>query len=339
MIYRDGRKGPTRIKRFAATGVMRDKEYSITKGTDGSRILYFTANPNGEAEIVKVFLKPKPKLKKLSFEFDFSNLAIKGKASQGNILTKHGVKNIVKREEGVSTLGALDIWYDDTVKRLNTEERGRYLGAFKSDDKLLTIQKSGYYKLMNYDLSNHFAEDMVLIEKFDPREIISVVYFESSSQKYYLKRFMLEQDNNLNKQIEFIGDRQENYLVAFCLDRLPQVQVRFNEKVNKKEIPNVIIRVDEFIGIKSAKAKGKRITTKAVDKIEFIDPLPYEEPAEESGEKEDTEKNDGLIKKVPKTEKAGEANTKDRDDRSDANQKTKKKQDNPDNQEGQMELF
>jgi topoisomerase-4 subunit A len=187
---------------------MRDKEYNVTKGTEGSKILYFTCNPNGEAEVVKIFLKLKPKLKKLSFEFDFSDLAIKGKGSQGNILTKHGVKSIVKREEGVSTLGARDIWYDDTVKRLNTDERGTYLGAFKSDEKLLTIQKSGYYKKMNYDLSNHFAEDMLLIEKFNPKKIISVIYFESSNEMFYLKRFQAETENNINRQIEFIGDNR-----------------------------------------------------------------------------------------------------------------------------------
>ena len=211
MIFRDGRKGATRVKRFAITGVTRDKEYNITKGAEGSKIFYFTANPNGEAEVVKVFLKPKPKLRKTSFEFDFSELAIKGKGSQGNILTKHGVKSIVKREEGVSTLGARDIWYDDTVKRLNTDERGNYLGAFKSNDRIFTIQQSGYYKLMTYDLSNHFEEDMILIEKFNPKKIISVIYYEAAVEKFYLKRFQIETNNNINKKNDFI------LYVIFCL--------------------------------------------------------------------------------------------------------------------------
>ena len=170
VIYRDGKKGTARVKRFAVTNLMRDKEYTVTRGEEDSRILYFSANPNGEAEVVKVFLKPKPKLRKLAFEYDFSQLEIKGKGSQGNILSKHAVKNVVKREEGVSTLGARDIWYDDTVKRLNTDGRGVRLGAFISDEKILTIQQSGFYKLMNYDLSNHFDEDMIRIEKFDPAE-------------------------------------------------------------------------------------------------------------------------------------------------------------------------
>ena len=281
MIYRDGRRGPVRVKRFAATGVMRDKEYDVTKGTDGSKILYFTINPNGEAEMIKVYLNPKPRLKKLSFEFDFSELTIKGKGSQGNILTKNSVKSIVKREEGVSTLGARDIWYDDTVKRLNTEERGKYLGAFKSDDRIFTLQKSGFYKLMNYDLSNHFEEDMIFIEKFNPKKIISAIYFEASTEKFYLKRFITEQENSTNKKIGFIGDSPNNYLVAFSIDWLPQVKVVFDEKANKKEIPEEIINVEEFIGVKSTKAKGKRITAKFAESIVFIDPLPYEEPEEE----------------------------------------------------------
>ena len=342
LIYRDGRRGPTRVKRFAATSVMRDKEYNVTKGTDGSRILYFTCNPNGEAEVVKVFLKPKPKLKKLSFEFNFSELAIKGKGSQGNILTKHAVKSIVKREEGVSTLGARDIWYDDTVKRLNTDERGKYLGAFKSDDKLLTIQKSGYYKLMNYDLSNHFADDMAMIEKFDPKKIVSVIYFESSSEKFYLKRFQAETENNINKQIEFIGDNPENYMVSFSMDQRPQVKVIFESGTDKKEIPDLIINVEEFIGIKSPKAKGKRITTKAIKKIEFIEPLPYEDPETEPEQQENIEdipleNNDQL----PEVELIinKEPESKNKQSKAKPKGKPKSDDDKKDDTAGQMELF
>jgi topoisomerase-4 subunit A len=282
IIYRDGRKGPARVKRFAVTSVMRDKEYDVTRGTKDSKVLYFSANPNGEAEVVKIFHNPKPKLRKLSFEYDFSQLEIKGKGSQGNILTKHGVRNIVKREEGVSTLGALDIWYDDTVKRLNTEERGRYLGAFKSDDKLLTIQKSGFYKLMNYDLSNHFEEDMILIEKLDPRKIVTAVYFDAEQEKFYIKRFQVESENNLNKKIDFIGDQPGNYLLDFSLDYRPQLKVVFDNDQSKKEIPDMVIDVEEFIGVKGVKAKGKRITTKTTRKITFIEPLPYEPPEEDT---------------------------------------------------------
>ncbi|MCD4731583.1 MAG: DNA gyrase/topoisomerase IV subunit A [Bacteroidales bacterium] len=346
LIFRDGRRGPTRVKRFAATSVMRDKEYDVTKGTEGSKILYFTCNPNGEAEVVKIFLKPKPKLKKLSFEFDFSDLAIKGKGSQGNILSKHGVKSIVKREEGVSTLGARDIWYDETVKRLNTDERGTYLGAFKSDDKILTIQKSGYYKQMNYDLSNHFAEDMLMIEKFNPKKIISVIYFESSTEMFYLKRFQAETENNINKQIEFIGDNPENYMLSFSLDWLPQVKVIFDPETNKKEIPDLIINVEEFIGIKSPKAKGKRVTAKAIKKIEFINPLPYEEAEDEGGVEKDDEdiqivENDSLPKVESKVESKSETDTEPNKEKQKGEQKEKPKSppDKQDDAASQMELF
>lgn len=280
MIYRDGRRGPVRVKRFAVKGITRDKDYVLTKGTEGSRVLYFTANPNGEAEIVKVYLKPKPKLKKLSFEFDFSDLAIKGKGSQGNILTKHSVRNIVKREEGVSTLAARKIWYDDTVKRLNIDERGVYLGEFKGDDRILTIQKSGNYKIMSYDLSNHFEEDMIIIEKLDTKKVISAVYFDSTSEKFYLKRFRIDSSVNINKKVDFTGDEAGNYFVDVSLDYLPQLKLVFDTKANGKEIADEIVNVAEFIGIKSYKAKGKRLTNYSVKKFEFIEPLPYEEPQE-----------------------------------------------------------
>ena len=284
MIYRDGRRGPVRVKRFAVKGITRDKDYILTKGTEGSKVLYFTANPNGEAEIVKVYLKPKPKLKKLSFEFDFSELAIKGKGSQGNILTKHSVRNIVKREEGVSTLAARKIWYDDTVKRLNIEERGEYLGEFKGDDRILTIQKSGNYKIMTYDLSNHFEEDMIIIEKLDPKKVVSAVYYDAASKKFYLKRFQIDSSNNVNKKIDFIGDDPGNYLVSVSLDYLPQLKMIFDTKANGKEIADEIVNVAEFIGIKSYKAKGKRLTNYSVSKFEFIEPLPYVEPEEENAD-------------------------------------------------------
>ncbi|MCK4638856.1 MAG: DNA gyrase/topoisomerase IV subunit A, partial [Bacteroidales bacterium] len=230
MIYRDGRRGKTMVKRFPVKGITRDKEYNLTKGTEGTKILYFTANPNGEAEIVKVNLKPKPKLKKLAFEYDFSDLTIKGRSSKGNILTRHIVKNIIQREEGVSTLGARNIWYDDIVKRLNTEQRGEYLGAFKGDDKILTIMQNGTYKLVNYDLSTHFDEDMIRIEKFNPDKIISVVYLEGNQKKYYTKRFQIDQQSNGTKKVIFIGEHPDAELINISLDSLPRIEVFFDVK-------------------------------------------------------------------------------------------------------------
>ncbi|RLD59727.1 MAG: DNA gyrase/topoisomerase IV subunit A, partial [Bacteroidetes bacterium] len=306
-IYRDGRQGAVRVKRFAVTSTMRDKEYFITKGTPNSKIIYFTVNPNGEAEVIKVYLKPRPKLKKTSFEFDFSELAIKGKGSQGNILTKFGVKNIVVREEGVSTLAARNIWYDETVKRLNSDERGTLLGAFKSDDKIFTLQKSGNYKLMSYDLSNHFEEDMFIIEKFNPKKIISVVYFDAASQKMYVKRFQPDNENNFNKKIDFVGEEPGNRYITFSSDHLPQLKVTYDTKANEKEIPDEVIDIAGFISVKGVKAKGKRLSPKTVKKVFFVDPLPYEEPeieeeVVEGDIVEEVETAKGIITETPKDE-------------------------------------
>lgn len=282
VIFRDGRRGPARVKRFAVKSITRDKEYDLTKGTKDSKVLYFTANPNGEAEVLKVYLSPKPKLKKLTFEYDFSTLDIKGRSSQGNILSKKGIKKIIKREEGISTLGAIDVWFDDTVKRLNTEERGQYLGAFISDDKILTIQKSGYFKLMTYDKSNHFDEDMIYIGKYNESHTISAIYFDASIERYYIKRFKIEEGSILNKKVDFIGDQQGNTLLTFSFDRRPQLNVVYDSKANKKEIDDELINVEEYIGIKSEKAKGKRLTNYAVKLVEFTEPLPFEEEANEN---------------------------------------------------------
>ncbi|MDZ7741263.1 MAG: DNA gyrase/topoisomerase IV subunit A [Bacteroidota bacterium] len=208
MIYRDGFRGNAYVKRFPVLGVTRDKEYDLGRGSKGTKVLYFTANPNGEAEVLKIYHRPKPKLRKLSFEYNFSELDIKSRGAKGNILTRHSIRDIVKKEEGVSTLGAIDIWYDETVKRLNTDERGQYLGAFRGQDKILTVMKSGYLKLTNYDVSTHFDEGMIMIQKFDPGKVISVVYFEGEQQKYYVKRFQLEEDTPVNKDYGFIGDQK-----------------------------------------------------------------------------------------------------------------------------------
>lgn len=278
MLYRDGRRGKVYVKRFSVLGVTRDKEYSLTKGSEGSKILYFSVNPNGEAETIKVYLRPKPRLKKLAFDYDFSELAIKGRSSQGNTLTKHSIKSIVKRDEGVSTLGARDIWYDDTVKRLNSDERGVHIGAFKGEDKILTIMQSGCFRLMNYDLSNHFDEDMILIEKFDERKIISAIYFDAEQDKTYIKRFNIDRSANGNKKFEFIPEHPENKLISLSLDYLPVVELVFNHKINPKELPNEVIKLDEFIGVKSYKAKGKRVSKHVVKTFNWLEPEPFEPP-------------------------------------------------------------
>jgi len=274
VVYRDGRNGKALVKRFAAVGVMRDKEYNITKGSKQSKILYFSANPNGEAEVIKIYLRPNPKLKIKSLEFDFSTLAIKGRRSQGNIIARKPIQKIVKKEEGVSTLGARDIWYDDTVRRVNTDERGTYLGAFKSDDKILTFMSNGAYKLYGYELSTHFEEDMVRIEKFDPKKVVSVVYFDGESKFYYIKRFHVAETD---KMVNFLNEHPETKMIVYSLDYLPRLEVIFEPRQDKKVLEELELNMAEFISVKSYRAKGKRISKSPIKKFSLLDPMPYEE--------------------------------------------------------------
>jgi topoisomerase-4 subunit A len=289
MIYRDGKKGSYFVKRFAVVGVTRDKEYDLTKGSPGSKVVYLSANPNGEAEMLKVFLRPKPRMKKNSFEFDFSRVTIKGRSSLGNILTKNPVRQIIKKEHGVSTLGARGIWFDESVKRLSADERGSYLGAFEGDDKILTIHKSGVYKLYNYDLSTHFDEDMFFILKYDPKTIVSVVYFDGNTSTIYLKRFNIEISD---KAVNFLNDHKETRLMEVSLDWLPQLEVSFLEKNGKKK-DNEIINVAEFIGLKSFRAKGRRLSDHPIDEILWKDPIPYEPEEELSVDEEPIDEPEG----------------------------------------------
>ncbi|RLD38963.1 MAG: DNA gyrase/topoisomerase IV subunit A [Bacteroidetes bacterium] len=274
VVYRDGLRGNSFVKRFAVTSITRDKEYDFISQTKGSKILYFTANPNGEAELLKINLRPNPKLKKTTFDFDFSELAIKGRGAKGNILSKKPIAKIVKKEDGVSTLGAIDIWFDDSVKRLNTDERGRYLGAFSGEEKIFTIMKSGEYKLYNFDLTNHFEEDMLLIEKFQPHKIVSAIYIEANSKTPYLKRFIPE---ITEKKINFIGDSAKAKLIDYSLDYKPLVKVLIKSSKGKGNL-KLRIDVDEFIGVKSYKAKGKRITTDKLLNSTWLNPIDSEYP-------------------------------------------------------------
>ncbi|MCO5265297.1 MAG: DNA gyrase/topoisomerase IV subunit A [Lentimicrobium sp.] len=281
MVYQDGKAGGAFIKRFSVLGVTRDKEYVLTKGTKGSKVLYFTANPNGEAEVIKVILKPRPKLKKPVFDFNFGDLAIKGRSSQGNTLTKYPVKKISLSEAGVSTLGARDIWFDDSIRRLNTEGRGRYLGAFSGDDKILTIMQSGQYRLYNFDIANHFDEDMLIIEKFNESKPVSAVYYNGEKEFYYLKRFQVE---ITDKKTDFIGEEPDSKLIEVSTDWLPRFVIVFDDKINNKVLDDEEVIASEFIDVKSPKAKGKRLTTYAVKKIKQLEPLPYTPPESEQTE-------------------------------------------------------
>jgi len=287
VAYQDGRLGAVYVKRFAVTGIVRDKEYCITKGTAGSKILYFTANENGEAEVIRVALKPKPRLKKLNFDFDFAELAIKGRSSQGNILSKNPVKKIIQAEKGYSTLGARDIWYDDTVMRINNDSRGRYLGAFKEDDKILTVSRTGYYRLMSFELSNHFDEDMIVIEKFDPAKPLTVVYFSQLKNSSLVKRFIPELSD---KKISFLPDEEGVRLESVSSDYRPVLKVEFNNEGLKKPVDTpVILEMETFIELMGVKAKGKKLGSAPVLRLEWQEPLPFEPlpPAEQAESPDD----------------------------------------------------
>ena len=275
MVYQDGKYGAGYIKRFAVKGITRDKEYDLTKGTADSKVLYFSSNSNGEAEVLKIILKPKPKLKKLIFEFDFSQLTIKGRQSQGNVLTKYLIKKVEKKEDGVSTLSARNVWYDDTVMRLNADSRGTLLGAFKGDDKILAVYKSGHYKLSNFDLGTHFDDDLLFIEKYRADRIISVVYYFSEKQAIYIKRFAIEQTD---KKTDFVGLEDGSSVVSISFDWLPRLEIVFNNEGVKNPRENEEINVAEFIESKGVKAKGKRLHTYEIKEVLWLEPLPYEDP-------------------------------------------------------------
>jgi topoisomerase-4 subunit A len=271
------------VKRCAITSITRDREYDITKGTNDSRILYFSANPNGEAEVIKVYHRPRPRLKKLAFEFDFSKLAIKGQSSMGNILTRNAVQKISLKEKGLSTLGGRKIWFDDTVSRLNADSRGKYLGEFSADDKIMVITKDGMARLSNFDLANHFEDNILIIEKYRPGVVYSAIYWDAEVEYYYLKRFRIEETE---KPFCFISEHPDSKLISLTVVEYPRFEIEFGGKNKGRD--NEIIEVAEFIGVKSYKAKGKRLTNYSVENIKEIEPVVLRE----SDQKEEEEEED-----------------------------------------------
>jgi topoisomerase-4 subunit A len=269
MIYKDGASGISYIKRFAVVGVTRDKEYDLTKGGKGSKVLYFTANPNGEAEIVNVQLKPHTKLKKLVFDLDFAEIAIKGRASQGNIVSKYPIKKIILKTKGVSTLSGLKIWYDDLLRRLNVDGRGKYLGEFDGDDKILQVHKDGWYELSTFELSNHFDADLVLIQKFDPEKPFAVVQYEGKAKNYFIKRFLFE-SIGVGKKLSLISEEQGSKFVY--LTGNPAAKLTVDVLKGKTQIPETLeIVLAEFIDVKGIRANGNRMTPHDVKNIEISD--------------------------------------------------------------------
>ena len=276
VIYRSGKLTPHYIKRFAVPGVTRDREYDLTRGKPGSRIVYFSANPNGEAETVKVYLKPKPRLRILSFEKDFSEIAIRGRGAMGNLLTKSEVHKITLKEKGVSTLGGRKVWFDSDVLRLNYDERGIYLGEFHGEDRILVILKNGDYYTSNFDLTQHFSSNILKIEKFNPEKVWTAALFDADQKYSYLKRFTFEDSE---RTVNFMGDNPDSSLYLLSDVYYSRIKVNFGGEDEFRD--PLELDADEFIGIKSYRAKGKRMSNYEVASVEELEPLRFPEVKEE----------------------------------------------------------
>ncbi|WP_300025357.1 DNA gyrase/topoisomerase IV subunit A [uncultured Maribacter sp.] len=279
MVYKDGKGGPTYIKRFNVTSITRDREYDLTTGKAGSQVLYFSANPNGEAEVITVLLRQVGSIKKLKWDIDFSDVLIKGRASRGNIVTKYSVKRIELKEKGVSTLKPRKIWFDDVVRRLNVDGRGELLGEFKGDDLILVINQKGIAKTFLPVLTSHFDDDMIVLEKWIPEKPISAIYWEGEKERYYIKRFLIE---NENKEELFISEHPKSYLELVSTDWKPRVEIEFPKPRGKEAKENETVDVEGFISIKGIKALGNQFIVEKVKNINLLDPVPYEpeEPEE-----------------------------------------------------------
>ncbi len=291
MIYQDGKGGATMMKRFNVNSITRDKEYDLTKGTKGSKLLYFNVHPNGEREVITVALRPRPHLKRLKFDIDLGDLIIKGRSASGNRVTKEIVSKIIQKEVGGSTLAARKIWYDTVVQRLNDDNRGKFIGSFKGEDKLLTLYKNGDYRLSGFDLSMHFDDDMVHIEKWHPNRPITAVYFDGEKELHYVKRFLCEVTTD--KRVSFISESEGSELDVVSTAYKPIARVVFNKLLKAtKNLPDKIIELDDFIDVKGMKAQGNQITKLKVKEILLEHPIEGDEPWPEEVINEESENVD-----------------------------------------------
>ena len=275
MIYKNGKGGASYIKRFSVTSITRDKLYDLTNGKPQTSLLYFSANPNGEAEIVNIFLRQVGSIKKLKWDINFADIIIKGRSSKGNLVTKHAVKKVELKEKGVSTLKPRKIWFDETVQRINVDGRGDLIGEFRGEDRLLIINQSGNIKTIIPDISTHFSDDMIVLEKWIPKKPISAIYYDGSKDKYFLKRFFVE---NENKEEVFISSNSSSRLEIVSTDWRPVIDVTFAKERGKERRANMIINVEEFINIKGITAQGNQLSKYKINQIDSLESLPYEAP-------------------------------------------------------------
>ena len=296
MVYEDGKSGPAMVKRFAVKSITRDKDYDLTKGTKGTKVIYFSAHPNGEQEVVGVQLRARPNLKKLRFDVDFAEILIKGRGAKGNILTKEKVSKIVQKEVGGSTLAARKIWFDDVVQRLNDDGRGKYLGRFKGEDQILTLYKSGHYRLTNFDLSNRFEDDLIHIEKYHEDHPISAVYYDGEKELFYVKRFQCEVTSS-NKKVPFISEHEDSFLAVVSTAYKPLARVIFNKQLKAtKNLPDELVDLHDFIDVKGMKAQGNQLTKLKVKEVVLEHPIgegkePWPDEEEEKDTAVDAEEN------------------------------------------------
>ncbi|WP_430927645.1 DNA gyrase/topoisomerase IV subunit A [Polaribacter marinivivus] len=336
MMYRDGKSGPSYMKRFNVTSVTRDKEYDLANGKKGSIVHYFSANPNGEAEVVTINLRAVGSIKKLKWDIDFADLAVKGRAVRGNTITKFAIKKVEFKEAGVSTLKPRKIWFDDAVQRLNVDERGELLGEFKAEDKLLIITQSGKAKAVKPDLAMHFEDDMIVLEKWIPKKPISAIYYDGEKERYYIKRFVIE---TTEKEEVFISEHPKSQLEIVATDYRPVAEVVYA----KRSLENEEVNLEEFIAVKGIKALGNQLTTEKIKQVNLLESLPYDEPEDEKIEEvevvDEEVVEDKLPLDIPTIEKSSTLELPNKEDKKAALLKKaiKKKKDNSD--DSQQSLF
>ena len=289
-MYRDGARGPSYMKRFNVTSVTRDKEYDLTNGNKGSIVHYFSANPNGEAEVVTINLRAVGSVKKLKWDIDFAELGVKGRAVRGNTITKYTIKSVDFKSEGVSTLKPRKIWFDDTVQRLNVDERGELLGEFRAEDKLLIINQSGKAKAVKPNLAMHFDDDMIVLEKWKPNKPISAIYFDGEKERYYIKRFLIE---TTDKEEVFISEHPKSQLEIVATDYRPVADIQYS----KRSLENEEVNFEEFIAVKGIKAQGNQLTVEKIKQVSLLASLPYEE--EEDNAEPEEEDDEVLEEELP----------------------------------------
>jgi topoisomerase-4 subunit A len=305
LIYQDGTGGSAMMKRFYVNSITRDTEYDLTRGVKGSKMLYFSVHPNGEREVVNVLLRPRPHLKRLRFDVDLGDLLIKGRQSAGNRVTKEIIQKITQKEVGGSTLAARKIWFDTVVGRLNDEGRGKFLGSFKGEDRILTLYKTGEYRLSNFDLSNHFDEEMIHIEKWHPHRALSTVYYDAEKDLHFVKRFLCEVTSD--KKVSFISEGEGSYMDVISTAYRPMIKIIYNKLLKEtKNLPDNELQIADFIDVKGMKAQGNQLTKLKVKEIVLTHSIEGEEPwpedeisaepeleDEDGGEGEDAENEGG----------------------------------------------